>query len=293
MSYESRHALSARHFERLSSILTEANAHYSAVATAARAAIITKLVHPPRARTRAQRLGLAVNTRAAAKCDPRSVSVVPLPVIDSAPSPPPAPPARRARPALRLVVPRARPDVPVPVNCGPASGSGGYTGSTPAVAPTVLREQNNHWRGPTSRFSLTPDDPLFTLAPRRAPLPPAAADPPVVPDVPFNDDDEDVFANWELGYPASGAADYVGSVSSVASYASSSSSSSESESSASNSSGPATPADSEMIAIGGPVPVLSGSGSSSGKRKTQSEDDVAEKRPKYGRKAWVRGRTLC
>ncbi|KAJ7139339.1 hypothetical protein C8R44DRAFT_867489 [Mycena epipterygia] len=50
-------------------------------------------------------------------------------------------------------------------------------------APTVLRGQHVPWRGPTSRFSLTPE-------------------PPVVPDVPFDEmDDDTLFDTYELGYP--------------------------------------------------------------------------------------------
>ncbi|KAJ6477294.1 hypothetical protein DFH09DRAFT_1293030 [Mycena vulgaris] len=260
-SYETRRALSARRFERLSSILSEANTHHAAVAAVARAAAAPTY----HARTRAQKLGLAVDTVRAVACDARLVSYIPLPIIETGLSPPAPTPAPRGRPTLRLIVPRAPADVPV--SGGSYSMLSMSTGSVPAAAaPTVLR-------GPTSRFSLTPDDPIFTMVPRRAPAPPAAA--PVIPDVPF--DEEDFTTEWELAYPASGAADYAAS--STSTYASSSTSGSSSGSS----SGPATPADADPI----PVPTMSA--------KRKSEDDYAagEKRPKYERKSWARGRTLC
>ncbi|KAJ7481419.1 hypothetical protein B0H11DRAFT_2232915 [Mycena galericulata] len=275
-SQHPRASLAPRHFERLSAILAEANKHHSAVAAAARAA--KRPTH--HARTRAQKLGLAVCIKLAVACDERLVSVIPLPVLDRAsPEPtqaPALPPRQRGRPTLRLVVPRAPADVPT--STGPYSSVSLSAGGAPvrAAAPTVLRGQNVPWRGPTSRFSLTPNDPLFTLAPRRAPEPPV---------VPYDEEEaERFFETCELMYPESGAADYASSTSSYASsYASSSSSSecspsSSSNSSASSSSGPVTPADAEMP----PIATLS-----STKRRREPEA-IVDKRPKYERKSWAR-----
>ncbi|KAJ7433555.1 hypothetical protein FB451DRAFT_1380294 [Mycena latifolia] len=289
--------MSERRFSRLASILTEANTHHSAVAAAVRAAAKPTF----HARTRAQKLGLKVDTVRAVALPAHCVSVVPPPIIDTTPSPPPIAMNTNAktkptRPTLRLLVPRALPDVPV--SGGPHSTLS--LSLTAAEAPMVLHGQNNLWRGPTSRFSVTPDDPIFMLAPRRAPLPPVALAPapteaPVVPDVPFDEDD---LATWELGYPPSGAADYAPSAESIASnpssftastFASSSGSGSSSSGSSSDSSdasspGPATPADADM-------PLAP----ATGKRMRRCEDDAThvEKRPKYERKSWVRGRSLC
>ncbi|KAJ6569409.1 hypothetical protein B0H19DRAFT_1135344 [Mycena capillaripes] len=251
-------SISPRHFSRLSTILSESNEHYRTVAAAVRAA--KKPTY--HARTRAQKLGLSLDIKRAISCPEREVSVVPLPVIDRAPSPDQQQPQPRGRPALRLVVPRAQADVPV--STGPYS----TIKLSPAPAPTVLRGQNNPWRGPTSRFSLTPSDPIFTIAPR------CALEPPVVPDVPFDDDD---YTTWELGYPESGAADCASSSSSDAS-------SLPSASTSSASSGPETPADADVI----PGLTLSAA-----KRKHDIFDDaVVDKRPKYERKSWAHRRQL-
>ncbi|KAJ7431518.1 hypothetical protein B0H11DRAFT_2261800 [Mycena galericulata] len=278
-SQHPRASLPPRHFERLSAILAEANKHHSAVAAAARAA--KRPTH--HARSRAQKLGLSVCIKLAVACDERLVSVIPLPVLDRAsPEPtqaPALPPRQRGRPTLRLIVPRAPADVPT--STGPYSSVSLSAGGAPApaAAPTVLRGQNVPWRGPTSRFSLTPDDPLFTLAPRRAPEPPVV---PVIPDVPFDEEEaERFFETCELMYPESGAADYASSTSSYASSCASSSSecspSSSSNSSASSSSGPVTPADAEMP----PIATLSS------KRRREPEA-IVDKRPKYERKSWAR-----
>ncbi|KAJ7652153.1 hypothetical protein DFH06DRAFT_1134679 [Mycena polygramma] len=247
-----RASMSPRHFERLSTILSESNEHYRAVAAAVRAAKKPTF----HARTRAQKLGLSLDIKLAVNCPERQVSVIPLPVIDRAPSPSQQPrPRGRAsqRPALRLVLPRAQADVP----CSGGPYSTVALTPAPAVAPTVLGGQNVPWRGPTSRFSLTPSDPIFTLAPRRAP------EPPVVPDVPFDEDDD--MSTWELAYPESGAADYA---SSSSSYESSSCTSS------SGSSGPATPRKNDLLEM-------------------DVSEAIADKRPKYERKSRARGRQLC
>ncbi|KAJ7820609.1 hypothetical protein B0H13DRAFT_2129991 [Mycena leptocephala] len=264
--YQRHASLSPRHFERLSMILSESNEHYRAVAAAVRAA--KKPTY--HARTRAQKLGLGVDIKLAVNCPERQVSYIPLPVIDPT-SPVQHRPRGRAsgRPTLRLVVPRAQADVPISGELYSTLSLTPGAAVRPAAAPTVLRGQNVPWLGPTSRFSLTPSDPIFTLAPRRAP------EPPVVPDVPFDEDD---INTWELRYPESGAADYA---SSSSSYVSSSSCASTSSAS---SSGPETPADADVI----PGLTLSAT-----KRKNDLLDEAADKRPKYARKSWARGRQLC
>ncbi|KAJ7139341.1 hypothetical protein C8R44DRAFT_939092 [Mycena epipterygia] len=244
--------LSRPHFDRLASILTESNEHYRTVAAEVRAA--KRPTH--HARTRAHKLGLAVNITRAVNCPEGQVSTIPLPIVDRAPSP--SAPARKQRPTLRLVVPRAPADVPA--SSGPYSTlslSSASATITPTAVPTVLRGQHVPWRGPTSRFSLTPE-------------------PPVVPDVPFDEmDDDTLFDTYELGYPESGAADYASSSTSYGSSSGSSPSSSSSYgSSAASSRGPTTPADTEMYPV-------------STKRKFV-DDAAVEKRPKYGRKSWAR-----
>ncbi|KAJ7293995.1 hypothetical protein C8J57DRAFT_1270557 [Mycena rebaudengoi] len=291
-------ALPPHRLARLSLILREANAHYRRVADSFRASL--RPTH--HARTRAEKIGLTLNIEKAVACPEHQVSVIPLPIIDTTPSPtisrratrattnatsgtqrPPA--QRRSRPTLSLSIPLlARPAADAPVSCGPYSAVSisGTSPVAPAAAPTVLHLQNVPWRGPTSRFSITPNDPIFTLAPRRAPPVPSA---PVIPDVPFSDDEEeDVFtpeeaqftaeeddqlANWQLGYPLSAAADCG------------SSSGSSNGSSRASSRGPETPADSEVS--------MYGSSAQSAKRKMDESDaEVTEKRVKYERKSWVR-----
>ncbi|KAF7340274.1 hypothetical protein MVEN_01946400 [Mycena venus] len=281
-SYTHRPALSSRHFTRLSSILNEANAHYRAVAASARAS--TRPTH--HARSRAQKLGLAVNIKAAVNCPEREVSVKPLPVIERSPVPQHRKPLPQKRPTLSLIVPptvAARTQVDVPTSTGPYSSISLSPTAAPAPAPTVLRGPHVPWRGPTSRFSLTPNDPIFevsmfSLPPRPAPRPDEA---PV------------------LAYPpTSGAADYASSsdTASVSGCASSSTGGS----SRASSSGPTTPDDSQ-------IPGLSLiQAFATAKRKNDAllelDEDattvVVDKRPKYERKSWVRahargGRQLC
>ncbi|KAK7008153.1 hypothetical protein R3P38DRAFT_1628231 [Favolaschia claudopus] len=278
-----RPTLSAPHFLRLSSILKQANEHYHFVAASTRAA-----THPTHhARTRAEKLGLAINIERAVNCPGNQVSVVPLPIIETSPASSPILPVPqlskpvRGRPALRLVVPQmTRPQADVPVS----------TGHTPAAAaPTVLRGKNIPWRGPTSRFSVTPNEPIFAFSvppqeaqpaqifnvrPRPAPKP---EEPPVVPELLFEFDADDEWMDLELGYPPSGAADYAPS---------SSSESSSPSMTASNSSGPTTPDDGDVVM----PPILI----NFAKRKNNVLDFepaviTIDKRPKYERKSWVRG----
>ncbi|KAJ7159425.1 hypothetical protein C8R46DRAFT_1354165 [Mycena filopes] len=264
--------LSSRRFARLSTILADANARYTAVAAANRAA----RAPTHHARTRAAKLELSVDIKRAVNCPERQGKDTQL--------------HTRGRPTLRVVVPQ--PDVPT-------SGSYPYstlelTSALAHPAPTVLRGQNVPWRGPTSRFSLTPSDPIFMIAPRRAPAAP------VVPDVPFDDFTDLDLDDMELEYPQSGAADYAESAASFASsgsdsssYTSSPESSRSEETSPASSRGPATPADVipgfTFIHVN-PAP----------KRKSSERDDTSvlpavagEKRPKYERKSWARGRQLC
>ncbi|KAJ7075005.1 hypothetical protein B0H15DRAFT_1027312 [Mycena belliarum] len=274
----SRPALSEQRFARLTSILADANETHAMRASAAARTKAKRTFH---GRLRAQRLGLAVDTVRAIACPAHHVAALPPPIIERATPPP----RLRTKPTLRIQIPGAR-RAPADVPTTGAPYSTIYLSAAPAPAaaqaPTVLRGQQNPWRGPTSRFSLTPDDPLFTLAPRRAPLPPAA--PPIVPVVPFDEDD---VSTWMLMYPASGAADYAAS-STFSSFSPSASASSSAGSSASSSgtsrvssAGPATPADLPIAPF-----------ALSAKRK--SEDELlSDKRPKHGRKTWARGRTLC
>ncbi|KAJ7198242.1 hypothetical protein C8J57DRAFT_1417286 [Mycena rebaudengoi] len=288
-------ALPPHRLARLSLILREANAHYRRVADSFRASL--RPTH--HARTRAEKIGLTLNIEKAVACPEHQVSVIPLPIIDTTPSPtisrratrattnatsgtqrPPA--QRRSRPTLSLSIPLlARPAADAPVSCGPYSAvsiSGLARRPRGRPRPSAA-ERPLAW--PHLALLITPNDPIFTLAPRRAPPVPSA---PVIPDVPFSDDEEDVFArggavhrreddqlaNWQLGYPLSAAAD-----------CGSSSSGSSNGSSRASSRGPETPADSEVS--------MYGSSTQSAKRKMDESDaEVTEKRVKYERKSWVR-----
>ncbi|KAJ6459514.1 hypothetical protein C8R45DRAFT_1221274 [Mycena sanguinolenta] len=300
-----RPALSAPRFSRLSSILTEANTRYTAVAASVRAS--TQLTH--HARTRAKKLGLKLNVDAAIKCPQNQVSEKPLPVLERAVVVPqvqqqqPAP-QECGRPTLRIAVPRAAAR-DVPTSTGPYSSIS--LSNSPAAAPTVLRGQGVPWRGPTSRFSLTPNDAasfsfagipyvaehevaaLFSTPPRPAPKPHEEPVVPVVPDMLFEFSDGEEWSLQMDGPPATGGADYASSSSSsssekpLPSSASTSSSNSGSSSSRAASSGPVTPADGDVI-----HPFV-GSAVTMNKRKGPFLDDldvgVVEKCPKYRRKS--------
>lgn len=223
---QSRHTLCPSQFERLAATLSEANKRQAAIAAAARA--VKSCTH--HARTRAQKLRLAVNVKDAAACPQRFVAAIPLPVLDrSICAPPPAVKLARApgRPKLSLVGPR--PPADAPFSGGPYNTISLSAEPIPsAVAPTTLRA----WPVPMPRF--LPDDSIFTVAPRRAPEPPVI---PVIPDVPLDEAEADAFFEAQkLGYPRSGAADY----------AEASSLSESSSSAGSSSTGPVTPPDVEM-----------------------------------------------
>ncbi|KAF7367546.1 hypothetical protein MSAN_00817700 [Mycena sanguinolenta] len=300
-----RPALSAPHFTRLSTILSEANTRYTAVAASVRAS--TQLTH--HARTRAKKLGLKLNIDAAIKCPQNQVSEIPLPVLE-----------RAVDLSVRKPVPQVPqqqeqqrgPPGPIPPSLCPTAPP-----RAPAPAPTVLRGQGVPWRGPTSRFSLTPgaaEATVFTFAgvpvpyvtdhdvaalfntpPRPAPKPCEA---PVVPEVPEMLFEFSAGEEWTLetqtdvdvdGPPVTGAADYASSSSSSSEstkppLSASTSTSSGSDSSRATSSGPVTPADGDVIHPFGPAV---------NKRKSTFLDDldldVVEKCPKYRRKSWARG----
>ncbi|RDB24640.1 hypothetical protein Hypma_008184 [Hypsizygus marmoreus] len=75
--------LQAYHVRNLILILQRANAHYTHVAARIRASF--QPTH--HARKRAARIGLTVDIRKAVACEQRQVSVVPLPILDTTPSP--------------------------------------------------------------------------------------------------------------------------------------------------------------------------------------------------------------
>ncbi|KAJ6614904.1 hypothetical protein B0H10DRAFT_2262054 [Mycena sp. CBHHK59/15] len=128
--------LPAHRLVRLSSILRAANARYARVA--------------------ASKLGLALDIKKAVNCPERQVSVIPLPILDTAPSPAPSS-APRARPALTLVVRAPRPPRTSRTALlravqrrlalhWPRCGRRGADRPARAARP---------WLGPTSRFSVT------------------------------------------------------------------------------------------------------------------------------------------
>ncbi|KAJ7630315.1 hypothetical protein FB45DRAFT_915171 [Roridomyces roridus] len=239
-------AMSTSQFERLTYTVREANKHQAAIACYhAR----SHQLHSPRSQPRPQtrphdqrqgcrRLSTSICRRPSAShpggCHLSSARCWASPQAEPRCSPPPA-------------------DAPV---------SGPFSTISISVEPINLRA----WPVLMPRLSLLPDD-LFTLAPRRVPEPPVI---PVIPDVPFDEEEADAFfASHELGYPESGVADYAES--------SSSSSDASSVSSGSSSSGPVTPPDAEMT-LGSTLP---------SKRRLEPEL-VVDKRPKYDRKAWTR-----
>ncbi|KAJ3751194.1 hypothetical protein DFH05DRAFT_1470381 [Lentinula detonsa] len=173
----------AHHHFNLRMILRSANERYHIVAETFRKNL--QLSH--HARRRAHARGLTIDTVQATRCPQKLVSVLPLHEIDLSVSPTlnraasedllpviPAPPAPVAV-VQRPVIPRIT--LPFRVAPGPFVGcdaSVSRTNSEPyeILAPVALRGQANPWRGPTSRFSITPNDELFQV------------NKPVIPDLP-------------------------------------------------------------------------------------------------------------
>ncbi|KAJ3788137.1 hypothetical protein GGU10DRAFT_385257 [Lentinula aff. detonsa] len=171
----------SHHHFNLRMILRSANERYHIVAETFRKNL--QLSH--HARKRAQERGLEIDTARATRCPQKLVSVLPLHEIDTSVSPTlnraasedmipviPAPPVPVVE---RPVVPRIT--VPFRVASRPFVGcdaSVSRTNSEPyeIFAPVALRGQANPWRGPTSRFSITPNDEVFQV------------NKPVIPDLP-------------------------------------------------------------------------------------------------------------
>ncbi|KAJ3988234.1 hypothetical protein F5890DRAFT_557689 [Lentinula detonsa] len=173
----------AHHHFNLRMILRSANERYHIVAETFRKNL--QLSH--HARRRAQARGLKIDTAQATRCPQKLVSVLPLHEIDTSVSPtlnraasedllpvipgPPAPVAVVERPVIpRITLPFRVASRPF-VGC---DASVSRTNSEPyeILAPVALRGQANPWRGPTSRFSITPNDELFQV------------NKPVIPDLP-------------------------------------------------------------------------------------------------------------
>ncbi|KAJ3835379.1 hypothetical protein F5878DRAFT_644388 [Lentinula raphanica] len=168
----------AHHHFYLRMILRSANERYHLIAETFRQNL--RLSH--HARRRAQAKGLRVDTAQAAACPQKLVSVLPLHEIDTSVSPTlnraasedlilALTPPSEQRPVIpRITIPIAsRPIVERDVSAPTTRTSEPREVS----APVVLRGQGNPWRGPTSRFSITPNDELFQVHNRS-----------VVPDVP-------------------------------------------------------------------------------------------------------------
>ncbi|KAJ3735258.1 hypothetical protein DFJ43DRAFT_1221956 [Lentinula guzmanii] len=174
----------SHHHFNLRMILRSANERYRTVAETFRRNRVQLSHH---ARRRAQERGLEIDTGRARRCPQKLVSVLPLHVIDTSVSPaldraaeeevisviagPPVPVVERPV----GVVPRIT--VPFRVASRPFVGcdaSVSRTNSEPyeIFAPVALRGQANPWRGPTSRFSITPNDEVFQV------------NKPVIPDLP-------------------------------------------------------------------------------------------------------------
>ncbi|KIK66070.1 hypothetical protein GYMLUDRAFT_93827 [Collybiopsis luxurians FD-317 M1] len=167
--------LSARHHFNLRMILRDANERYQFIADAFRQSL--HLSH--HARKRAYAKGLKIDTTKAARCPQKLVSVLPLHVIDTTASPTlnraasedllPVIPAPAPVVAQRPVVPRITIPIlsptrkQIPVVSAELSVSRTKLEPGQIYAPAVLRGQGNPWRGPTSRFSITPNDELFQV----------------------------------------------------------------------------------------------------------------------------------
>jgi hypothetical protein len=183
--------LAAHHHFNLRMILRSANERYHSIAEGFRQNL--HLSH--HAQKRAQAKGLKIDTAQAARCPQKFVSVLPLCVIDPTVSPtlnraasedlePVIPlsvpvPVFARRPALpRLSIPlhtyahREALVIPSDVSVSKAA-----RGSWNIYAPAAIRGQGNPWRGPTSRFSITPDNELFQIHLCDSPEP-------VIPDLP-------------------------------------------------------------------------------------------------------------
>jgi hypothetical protein len=171
----------APHHFNLRMILRTANERYRVVANTFRENL--QLSH--HARKLAQLKGLKIDTAHAARCPQKLVSVLPLHVIDTTLSPTlnraasedllgglaPVIPAFVPVPAMRRVQPPVVPRLTIPLSISarkpapviPMSRTKTPDGTIKAFAPVVIRDQGNPWRGPTSRFSITPNDELFQV----------------------------------------------------------------------------------------------------------------------------------
>ncbi|KAJ4485373.1 hypothetical protein J3R30DRAFT_3439050 [Lentinula aciculospora] len=159
----------AHHHFNLRMILRSANERYHVIAESFRQNV--HLSH--HARRRAHARGLKIDTAQAARCPQKLVSVLPLHEIDTSVSPTlnraasedllpviPAPLAPAAqRPVIaRITIPAASASRPV---VEPVSRS--ETGPGKIFVPVAIRGQPNPWLGPTSRFSITPNNELFQV----------------------------------------------------------------------------------------------------------------------------------
>ena len=156
-------------YQTLVAILRHANARYAQLAAIMRASRRST----GHARKRAADLRLTVDIENARNLDHRQVSVIPLPVLDIAPSPVARSQvvgrereAKRntTRPALRCSIPQ---DVVNREESSALSSVSVYSTDTPEVivrsqevvaAPVVLRGQNVPWRPVTSRWSMSTSD---------------------------------------------------------------------------------------------------------------------------------------
>ncbi|KAJ3893071.1 hypothetical protein GG344DRAFT_75328 [Lentinula edodes] len=157
----------AHHHFNLRVILLCANERYRVIAESFRENL--RLSH--HARKRAQAKGLKVDTAKATRCPQKLVSVLPLHEIDTSVSPTinraasedllPVIPAAQRPVIPRITIPA--PSAPRPVMGSDVSVSRIAVGPSKIFAPVALRGQGNPWRGPTSRFSITPNNELFQV----------------------------------------------------------------------------------------------------------------------------------
>ncbi|KAF8214862.1 hypothetical protein K438DRAFT_2138426 [Mycena galopus ATCC 62051] len=161
-------SLSSRKFKRLSILLREVSVYYYHTVAVSIRASTRPTYH---ARARAQKLGLAINTRASVNpnCPRREVLIRPLPALERPLSASPTaggPVLSLRKPLMRHQQQSGKMTLQLTVPSSQADATTSAWSHTPApAAPIVLRGQNDPWLGSTSGLGLTPHDSALTLAP--------------------------------------------------------------------------------------------------------------------------------
>ncbi|TFK71745.1 hypothetical protein BDN72DRAFT_837325 [Pluteus cervinus] len=160
-----------QHFH-LFAVIQQANERYRRVAREIRQSLRPTL----HAQRRALCLGLVVDIQKADNCPQRQISVQPLPIIDTTPSPNevltiriPAKSQRsthnvlpKVKSALQPHRPTLQCSIPIAPRSVKESPPSAQLTRAPLLAPRALRGQDIPWRGPTSRWSVDLDDDAAT-----------------------------------------------------------------------------------------------------------------------------------